>query len=131
MEDIEQHNIQIMIKMIIDKLHNKTLEEYYTKRSEKQDDKIRGQDKRLEEQDDLLREKGTKIAKLTEEINELRQQLSDKKVGDAEKARLKRQIVDLTKDLQLQKMQVMAATQAITGRKILPETEKKILPETD
>ena len=47
MENIEQHNIQIMIKMIIDKLHNKTLEEYYTKRSKKQDDKIEKQDKEI------------------------------------------------------------------------------------
>ena len=40
MGDIEKHNIQIMIKMIIDKLYNNTLKKYYEELSEKQDKEI-------------------------------------------------------------------------------------------
>ena len=103
--DIEQQNIQIMIKMIIDKLHNKTLEEYYTKLSMKKDEKIK-------EKDDLLSQKEIRIADLTNEIQKFTKQLRDKKVGDADKVDLQRKIANLKEEVTLHKKLHRLALQA-------------------
>ena len=110
MEDIEQHNIQIMIKMIIDKLYNNTLKDYYTKISKEQDERLGEQDKllgeqgkRLGEQDVLLSQKKIRIGELNNEIQNFKKQLRDKKVGDAEKVELQRKIANLEKEVTVQK----------------------------
>lgn len=127
--DIEEQNIQIMIKMIIDKLHNETLKEYYKKLSTKRGEEIEEKEKTIVEQNVLLNEKDVKIHKqdnlqkekeeqikdLTKQIQDITEQLRDETLGAAEKVSLLDRIKKLEDEVKFQNELKEMAIQATTG----------------
>ena len=111
MDDIEQHNIQIMIKMIIDKLHNKTLEEYYTKRSKKQDDKIEKQYKEISVIEREMEEQLKTIRSNKQEIERLRKEMEEQ--SKEEKKKNEEQIGILTLRNETAKNEINALTEML------------------
>ena len=70
--NIEEQNIQRMIKMIIDKLHNKTLKEYYEKLSKEQKGEIARNVQTITGQKEKIKGKDQEIAAQKGEIREIR-----------------------------------------------------------
>ena len=73
--DIKDQNKQIMIKMIIDKLHNNTLQEYYKGLSEK----IEKQGKEIEKQGEKIETHGKEKEEHEDDVRRLKMKLDKAK----------------------------------------------------
>jgi hypothetical protein len=119
--DIEQQNIQIMIKMIIDKLYNNTLKEYYEELSMKKDDKIKEQDKEIKG----ALERHLETINLNEqEIEKLRKEMGQQNEGEKKK---KEEEIEILKHRNTIAQQQMTGMKAILRAKTDDETAKELL----
>lgn len=114
MEDIKQRNIQIMIKMIIDKLYNNTLKDYYTKRSKKQDDKIEKQDKEISVIEREMEKQLITIRLNKQEIENLRKEMGEQ--SKEEKKKNEEQIGILTLRNEMAEEQINGLTEMLGAK---------------